>query len=58
MSVSQESVARQLVNVAKTILFSAFFQERFLLILTRLLNDNKKSATHIQRKTFTHKITQ
>jgi hypothetical protein len=54
MSVSQENVARQFVNVAKTILFSAFFQEKFLLILTRLLDDSEKSATHTQRKKHLH----
>jgi hypothetical protein len=46
-SASQKSVARQLVDVAKTLLFSIFSHERFLLILTRMLNVSEKSAMFI-----------
>jgi hypothetical protein len=58
MSALQENVAKQLVNVTKTILFSIFFHERFLLILTKFLNVNEEFATHLLRKFSTHQFTQ
>jgi hypothetical protein len=44
---SQENVARQFVDVAKTLFFSIFSHERFLLILTKMLNVEMKSAKFI-----------